>query len=266
MSDDTTAFLNADERLDVVNEKLKLIQKKNGLKFGTDAYLLAAFVKKKKRTRLVELGGGTGIVSLLCLTKGKAESATVVEIQPDYCELIERNARMNGLTGSVSVVQDDVRTYTADPFEKAPTLVISNPPYMKTESGYKSSDTGMDIARRERFGRIEDFIACASRLLQTGGIFDTVYRPERLPDLFTALRQNRLEPKRMIVVYPDPDSSPSLVLVEAQKDAAPGLAVSRPLMTYRSSDSRVYSDDIQKVYDLCSTDFLFQKRERKAGD
>ena len=34
-----------DERLDEVNEKITLIQKKDGLTFGTDAFLLAAFIK-----------------------------------------------------------------------------------------------------------------------------------------------------------------------------------------------------------------------------
>ena len=38
-----------DERLDKINEDLQLIQKKNGLTFGTDALLLAAFVGKLYR-------------------------------------------------------------------------------------------------------------------------------------------------------------------------------------------------------------------------
>ena len=40
--------LRADERLDKVNEQITLIQKKDGLTFGTDAYLLAAFIKQQK--------------------------------------------------------------------------------------------------------------------------------------------------------------------------------------------------------------------------
>ena len=47
-----------DERLDEVNENLRLIQKTNGLTFGTDAYLLAAFVRPMPSSFAVELGGG----------------------------------------------------------------------------------------------------------------------------------------------------------------------------------------------------------------
>ena len=66
------------ERLDTINEKLSLIQKKDGLMFGTDAYLLAAYAKDGRSMRAAELGAGTGVVSLLMLAKDKAE--TVYEI------------------------------------------------------------------------------------------------------------------------------------------------------------------------------------------
>ena len=54
-------ILLPDERLDVINEGLRLIQKKNGLTFGTDAYLLAAFVRPSPRAIAADLGSGTGI-------------------------------------------------------------------------------------------------------------------------------------------------------------------------------------------------------------
>ena len=63
--------LHSDEKLTVVNENIRLIQKKQGLTFGTDAYLLAAYVKEQRGATAVELGGGTGIISLLCAAKGK---------------------------------------------------------------------------------------------------------------------------------------------------------------------------------------------------
>ena len=40
-------ILQPGERLDEINEQLRLIQRENGLTFGTDAYLLAAFCRRK---------------------------------------------------------------------------------------------------------------------------------------------------------------------------------------------------------------------------
>ena len=58
-------MLEDGERLDAVNERITLIQKKDGLTFGTDAFLLASFIKPRKSGRALELGAGTGIISLL---------------------------------------------------------------------------------------------------------------------------------------------------------------------------------------------------------
>jgi hypothetical protein len=48
--------LLADEHIQKVNEGLSLIQKNNGLTFGTDAYLLAAYVTPEPRALCVDLG------------------------------------------------------------------------------------------------------------------------------------------------------------------------------------------------------------------
>ena len=74
MSDDHTIRLQSDEQLDTVNEQLRLIRRKNGLTFGTDAYLLAAFVRSQPRERAVDLGSGTGILSLLLCARNKVRS------------------------------------------------------------------------------------------------------------------------------------------------------------------------------------------------
>ena len=65
-------FLYAGERLDAVNEKINLIQKKDGLTFGTDAYLLSAFATGGRSNVGADLGSGTGIIPLLCAAKEKA--------------------------------------------------------------------------------------------------------------------------------------------------------------------------------------------------
>ena len=64
-------MINDNERINEINENLRLIEKKDSLTFGTDAFLLASFVKAQKSGIAVELGGGTGIISLLCASREK---------------------------------------------------------------------------------------------------------------------------------------------------------------------------------------------------
>ena len=155
-----------------------------------------------------------------------------------------------------SVLSDDVRNISEKDTFGALDVVISNPPYMKAEGGFGTKSEEMNIARRELNGTIEDFCTCAGRLLKYGGLFYTVYRPDRLIDLICALRNANLEPKRLLTVYPDSQSVPCLVLCMAKKGAKGAVSMGKPLIIYKDG-TREYTDDMQKIYDTCSLEHLF---------
>lgn len=251
------------ERLDTINENLSLLQKKNGLTFTTDAYLLAAFARSFPGGNLADLGSGTGVAAFLCLTKNKCRHAFAVEIQGEFCDLIRRNATLNRLGDRITVLEKDIRELRQTDTGGTVSVVISNPPYMPATSGFASSTLASDTARRELNGTAADFCAAASRILSTGGLFYTVYRADRMPELISALRENHLEPKRLITVYPDAESRPSLILVESKKDAAPGLLQPPPLFVYESHGSRAYTPAFQRIYDEFSMEFLFTPKGAK---
>lgn len=245
------------ERLDYINESLTIIQKKDGLTFGTDSYLLAAFSRSISRGKCVEFGGGTGVVSLLMAARQKYAAIYSVEVQEYFASLIGRNAEFNNLSDTVKNVYADVRSISSAMFSGEVDSVVSNPPYMKADSGRGNLSPEMNAARREENGTITDFCASASRILKWGGYFTVVYRPDRLADLLCAMRNANLEPKRMIMAYPSASDKPCLTLVEAKKGAASGLIVSRPLLIYSDKASGNYTPDMQAVYDSFSLEHLF---------
>lgn len=270
MDHKTSASLLPGERLDVINENLSLIQKENGLTFGTDAYLLSAFVSAKGKTA-ADLGAGTGVASLLCLTKGKAARIFSVEIQEDFAELCRRNAELNSLTEKLTPITKDVRSLCAADTGGEVDFVVSNPPYMSAGSGKGNDSDAKNIARREIFGGIDDFCAAAGRILKYGGDFYTVYRPERLCELISALRGNSLEPKVLVTVYPKKNSSPCLVLVRSRKCGKPGLLMAPPLVIYRDKNTEPdysiplgekdlgYTKDFARIYTDFSLEHLFER-------
>lgn len=245
-------FLLSDEKLTVVNENIKLIQKKQGLTFGTDAYLLAAFIKEQKNATAVELGGGTGIISLLCAAKGKLGKIFCAEIQPSFADIIERNARLNGLYGKVIPLCRDIREIKSSDIEKEADVVFSNPPYMKADSGKRNASDEKYIARHEICGDINDFCASAKRLLKHGGLFYCVWRPDRLTDLICALRANELEPKEMTFVHANTSSAPSMVLVRSKKGASSSVIIGEPLFLNRDENNSLLTERAQKIYESCN--------------
>ena len=240
-----------DERLDEVNENLTLIQKKDGLTFGTDAFLLASFIKTAPRAKSAELGAGTGIVSLLAAQREKLGHIFAVEVQEDFCMLTDRNVKLNGLENKITVIGADVRELKSASVGGELDVVFSNPPYMKTDSGKRNTSDRKYIARHEVMGGIDDFCAAAYRLLKHGGKFYCVWRPDRLVGLLCAMRANRLEPKIMQTVCANTESEPSMVLVMAQKGGNEGL-ITPPTLFLNRNGSTELTERAARIYDTLS--------------
>ena len=243
------------ERRDYVNDDLTLIQNTDGLTFGTDALLLAGYLNIKRKSGC-ELGGGSGIISMLMLTREKLKNAVSIEIQEEYASLTEKNAILNGLSDRLRSVCADIRDYKCDgEFD----VVYSNPPYMKCDSGKSNVSDKKNIARHEVNGSIEDFCASAKKLLKYGGIFAAVYRPDRLVDLLSAMRINKLEPKRMTLVHADTESEPSMILVEGRSGGHASLFLTKPLIIYKDASHKDYSDDMNYIMENGSFPSSFKR-------
>lgn len=249
-----------------INEGLSLSQNKNGLTFGSDAYLLAAFTQTLPYTPsgkvMADLGSGTGIIPLLCAEKKRFSRIFAIEIQESFCELISENAEQNCFNETITPICADVRDIKAITLGQEVDVVCANPPYMKDGAGKRNTYDEKYIARHEVYGEINDFCACAKRILKHGGKFLTVYRPDRLEDLLVALRENNLEPKRMVFVCAHPKAEPSMVLVEAVKGANAGMRVTRPLFLADSAEDYIgnkQSEDAKAIYSLCSFAKFFEE-------
>lgn len=237
-------MLYENERLDVVNENLSLIQKTTGLTFGTDALLLAAYIDGR-RGCAVEFGTGSGIVSLLLLARDKAAHVFAYEVQPQYAALAARNAALNRLDDRMTVIEGDLR---ADTTQIPPAdLVFSNPPYMRSDGGYENRCDEKNIARHEVLGTIDDFCKAAASRLKYGGTFAVVYRPDRMVDLLCAMRRWGIEPKRATLVSADEGAMPSMMLVEGRLGGKPDLFLTRPLLLHPNKAHDTYSADMQYI-------------------
>ncbi len=236
------------ERLDYVNDKLSLIQNTEGLTFGTDALLLAGYISGGY-TDGIELGSGTGIISMLLLTREKLRHTTALEVQAEYADLTRRNAELNSLGDRLTAVNRDIREYR---HEGEVSLVYTNPPYMKTDSGRANTESKKNIARHEVFGTVADFVKCAARCLKWGGDFAAVYRSDRMMDLLSSMRDFGIEPKRLTVIMADGASAPSLFLVVGRRGGKCGLKITRPLIIYADSAHKAYTPDMNYIMETGS--------------
>ncbi len=211
-----------------------------------DAVLLSGFASVKENETCLDRGTATGIIPLLLSAKTKGKHFTGLEIQEDSAEMAGRSVRLNDLTDRIDIVCGDIRK-ADELFEKSSFDVITgNPPYMTDLHGLKNPAEAKAIARHEVLCSLDEFVAAAATLVRPGGRFYMVHRPFRLPEIFGALRNVGLEPKRMRLVHPYIDREPSMVLIESVRGGKPRMTVESPLIIYEKEG--VYSEEIRRDY------------------
>jgi tRNA1(Val) A37 N6-methylase TrmN6 len=234
---------SSDDTLDALFDgRLTLAQSRSGYRFSVDALLLAYFVTVKSRQRVIDLGTGNGVIPLILAHLHPSAALTGLELQPAMTDRAQRNVELNSLRDRIKILRADVRQI-ADRISAAEfDVAVCNPPYRRPNSGRISANAEKQAARHETHGDLHDFLAAAEHLLRLKGRMALCYSALRLTDLLTAMRQVRIEPKRLRIAHSFRQSEASLVLVEGVKGGRPGLAVAPPLILY--SDAKSYSDEV----------------------
>ncbi|BBB90328.1 MAG TPA: tRNA1(Val) (adenine(37)-N6)-methyltransferase [Methylomusa anaerophila] len=238
--------LKPGERLDnLIIKGYRIIQHEAEFCFSLDAILLAHFATLRPGGTAVDLGAGTGVISLLLNARG-AGKVVGIEISPAMSDMAARSVAVNGLGEQIKIMQGDLRRMR----ELLPggewELVVSNPPYRLVGGGFISPNDRVAMARHEVTANLSDVVNAARFLMKFRGRFAMVHLPERLSDIMYTMREAGIEPKRLQLVYPRIDKKPNMLLVEGVRGANPGIDVLPPLIVYDAGGK--YTNDIVRLY------------------
>jgi tRNA1Val (adenine37-N6)-methyltransferase len=235
-----------DETLDSIKD-VQLFQARNGYRFSVDAVLLEHFISTGKLRNGIELGCGSGVISILLAKRLKSVSIKSVEIQKPLAERARRNVKLNGLADRIEIRSKDMRelktVYETNAFD----FVFSNPPFRKPKTGRISNDEERAVARHEIEITVSELVKTAAYLLKHSGRFFMIYHPFRLAELITLLREAKLEPKRMRFVHSMKGEEAKMVLIEAAKGSGVWLKIDPPLYLYKAKND--YSPEVKKIFD-----------------
>lgn len=209
---------------------LLICQPRHGYRYSLDPLLLARFCPQIPVDRkIIDLGAGCGIISLVLARINQNASVVAVENNPDMAALVERNILHNGLADRVTVHEGDV----LDLREKYPDstfdLVVSNPPFRTAGSGKVSPKAGRDTARHETTARLADFIAAAKYLVKPSGRICLIQLPSRLPELTVLAAGMKLSVLRLRMIHNNALSPVSMFMVELAKGRRTAPVVEAPL-------------------------------------
>ncbi|MEJ2691305.1 MAG: methyltransferase [Deltaproteobacteria bacterium] len=206
-------------------------QHAKGYRFSVDAVLLAHFVHPSSGSRILDLGAGCGIISLILAYRPPELILSALELQEPLADLCRANVRENRLEKKIEVINGDLR--------KISSLVK---PDRRNPAGEQA------VARHELQAGLEDILTAAAFAVKNRGKVALVYPGARLVSLLHGLRDHGLEPKRLQMVHGHAASTARLVLVEAVKNGGEGLDVLPPFYIYRAVGSRNFSDAMLALY------------------
>ena len=243
------AQINDDETIeDLQLNRLKLIQKKNGFRFGMDSVLLADFADIKPTDTVVDLGSGNGILPILLFGRNKGKQYYSIEIQEEEVSVAERNVALNDMEDRMKVLQYDAGEAYKLFKSCSVDSVICNPPYGHHAASLSSPFPQKAIARNQKKDTLSRFLFSTHMMLKGKGKLFLVYPAPQMLHIMILLQKNHLEPKRFRLVYPSFNKSANLVLIEAVKDARPTLHPLPPLIVYQENGD--LTNELKSVYHI----------------
>ena len=226
---------------------LKIVQDTEFFSFSLDSVLLPNFVKiPKKCKNILDVGTGNAPIPLILTTKTDA-TITAIEVQKEIYEMAKETVDINNLSDKVKLINDDVNNignyYKCEFFD----VILSNPPYFKiTEMSKKNENIVKANARHEILLKLDQLIKIAFKYLKNDGVFAMVYRTDRLTDVLCTMRSNRIEPKRLTMIFPKAGVKSNLFLIEGIKNAKGGIMELNSLVVHDNNGN--YTDSVLKYF------------------
>ena len=147
-------------------------QDRCAMKIGTDGVLLGAWTPIINNPyNVMDIGAGTGILSLMLAQRSNAEQIDAIEIDEDAYEQCVENFEASPWSDKLFCFHAGLDEFVDEP-EDEYDLIISNPPFYTDD--YKSDNTSRDLARFEDALPFEELIEAAALLLSDNGIFSVI--------------------------------------------------------------------------------------------
>ncbi len=158
-----------------------------------DTYLMIRAISVSSGERVLEIGPGSGIVSIHCALEGCA--VTAIDVNPEAVRLTEKNAERCGVSERINAIHGDLFSPLGpEKFD----VIIFNPPYLVSDAVRKETDK-IELAWEggvEGRDTTQRFLTEAKRYLEPGGriylLLEGQNMVEELIGQFSEFRWNEL--------------------------------------------------------------------------
>jgi tRNA1Val (adenine37-N6)-methyltransferase len=222
--------------------KVIVYQRKKGYRFSVDAPILADFLPKEPAAEALEVGTGSGIISLLALYKKKFAQIHGLEIQPGLSQLAELNAEKNGFSRYLHISTGDFKTVSRE--YQGIRHIFSNPPYYEITRGRLSPNHEIRHAKAETRLTLSQLLQTAKRILGEQGSLYLVLPFDRYAHLNALIPETGFFVSRFRRVFSFKDGKEERFLIQLTNyDVSP--EEMPPLIIFK--EKGVYTDEMDTI-------------------
>ncbi len=226
----------------LLNKKVQILQPVEGYRASTDAVILSSMPESlKKGGKILDMGSGTGPISL-CLAR-RLDNVQIVglEIQDELIELSNKSAELNGFQNRVKFEKHNIKNKKIEMHDQFD-ICITNPPYsevdMKSPKKHKATAHNFDGLG------LKDWINFGIRALKPRGVFYMINRAEALSEIISII-YGKLGAIKVIPIYSKEGEDAKRVVVIGQKDSRKALVIDKGLVVHNKDGS--YSDQAKLI-------------------
>ncbi len=194
-------------------KEFKIVQEKSAMKVGTDGILLGAWVNKLNHKNILDIGTGTGLISLMLAQRTKAR-ILALEIDANAANEAKYNVANSPWKDKIETKNISFQNFVNFSNQKFD-LIVSNPPFF--ENSIKKKEKAQTTARHTDSLTFKELVNGVSSLLSKSGRF-AVILPTLSKTEFIKLANNvGLFLTRTTLVFPKSGVQANRCLMEFSK-------------------------------------------------
>ncbi|MCD0479507.1 methyltransferase [Chryseobacterium sp. LC2016-29] len=165
-------------------KQFEIQQSQNVFRVGTDGVLLGALANINSASKVLEVGTGTGLISLMLAQRNSYAEFLGIDINEEAVNLTRSNFENSPFQLRLKNSHQDFKNFESDEnFD----LIVSNPPY------FEESDSEKDkLARQTVELNFLQLISKSSKLLSENGILSVIIPSEVGSDFTKIANENQL--------------------------------------------------------------------------
>ncbi len=190
-------------------KQFEIYQDRSAMKVGTDAILLSVWARVTKAYNILDVGAGTGIISLICAQRNERAIIEGIEIDAGGFEDASLNFASSPWKDRLQAHLCDFLDFETD---KTYDVIISNPPYFS--NSLRASDPSRSAARHDDSLPAQAFLEKSSKILKKDGFLAVIFPTNQMDKWDSEAKLNGLYPSRICHVFTLPNRESQRVMVE----------------------------------------------------